>query len=442
MTQLSKVVWSEGMHLSQHHFQTQTRYFEDTIHFALAQLFRETHGLGAVELDADALRNGTAALVHARGVMPDGLPFDVPRSDPAPAPRDLRDVFSPTQESHLLLLGVPPYRPDGANAGENGGARYVTTPVSRFDETSGRDERPVPVGRKNLRLLLDHEAHEGEVLLPLARVRRDGSGHFVFDEGYIPPVLQVGASEALVRLLARIVDMLEAKGAALAAARAGGGGPTGDVATLWLLHAVHSSLAPLRQHLLSRRSRPDQLFTELARLAGALCTFALDAHPRQLAAYDPDDLAGCFGALERHIARHLGVAAPAAAVRIPLAPAAPFLYNGEVTDRRCLGERTRWLFGVASGLGVADTITKVPQLVKLCSAKFTPELVRRAYPGLMLQYVPVPPASVAPQAGMQYFEVVRHGPCWDTIVQTAAVGIYVPDAFPDAQVELRVVLDD
>src|SRR5829696_6840949 len=102
MTELSRVVWSEGMHLAQHHFQAQSRYVEDSIHFALSQLFYMAYGLAGAELDAEALRNGTVALVHARGVMPDGLAFNIPQSDPPPAPLEIRELFSPTQDSHLV----------------------------------------------------------------------------------------------------------------------------------------------------------------------------------------------------------------------------------------------------------------------------------------------------------------------------------------------------
>ena len=445
MKQLSKVVWAEGMHLSQHHFQTQTRYFEDSIHFALSQLFSEAFGLAGIELDAEALRNGTVALLHARGVMPDGLPFNIPQSDPAPAPRAIADVFSPTVDAHLVMLAIPAHRIDGPNTAEsagNGGARprYVSAPAPRLDETSGRDERPVPLGRKNFRLLLDAEVGSDEVALPLARVRRDGSGHFVYDETYIPPALQTGASEALVRLLARVIEVLEAKAASLMAARQAGTAPQGDVATLWLLHAIHASLGPLKHHFEARSTRPDALFVELSRLAGALCTFSLDAHPRGLPAYDVNDLEGSFGALERHILRHLGIAAPTSAVTIRLEPVAAFLYNGTVTDRRVLGA-SRWILGIGTHLPPAEVITRVPQLVKVCSTKFVPELVRRAYPGLALVHLPVPPASALPTGGVQYFEITRQGPCWDTIVQTGAVGVYVPDALPEARIELKVVLE-
>ncbi len=49
------------------------------------------------------------------------------------------------------------------------------------DENTGRDEKPIHLGRKNIRLVLESDDTETLLTLPLARVARDGSGHFVFD---------------------------------------------------------------------------------------------------------------------------------------------------------------------------------------------------------------------------------------------------------------------
>src|SRR5690349_7602226 len=84
---LSRVVWSEGMYLGPHHFQVQSRYFEDTIRFATSSLWFEPWGLAGCSLDPEALRNGTISLLHARAMFPDGLAFHMPESDPAPEPR-------------------------------------------------------------------------------------------------------------------------------------------------------------------------------------------------------------------------------------------------------------------------------------------------------------------------------------------------------------------
>ena len=70
MKYLSRVVWSEGMYLGPHHFQVQSRYFEDTIRFATSSLWFEPWGFAGCALDPEALRNGTISLLHARGMFP------------------------------------------------------------------------------------------------------------------------------------------------------------------------------------------------------------------------------------------------------------------------------------------------------------------------------------------------------------------------------------
>src|ERR1700692_3052527 len=84
---LSSVVWSEGMYLGPHHFQAQNRYFEDASHFVTQSLSYEAYGFTGFELNREALRNGTVGLVYARGLFPDGMPFEVPECDPLPEAR-------------------------------------------------------------------------------------------------------------------------------------------------------------------------------------------------------------------------------------------------------------------------------------------------------------------------------------------------------------------
>ena len=172
------------MHLAQHHFQVQSRYFEESIQFALSHLFFASYGLAGYELDAAALRNGTVSLIHARGVMPDGLAFHIPDSDPAPDPLDIGPLFSPVHDSHRVLLTIPAHQRRGPNFalpnnGENAAVRYVAETALVLDETTGRDEKPISLGRKNFRLTLDDAIDDGMVSLPIARVRRDGTGHFI-----------------------------------------------------------------------------------------------------------------------------------------------------------------------------------------------------------------------------------------------------------------------
>jgi type VI secretion system protein ImpJ len=441
---LSRVVWSEGMYLGPHHFQAQSRYFEDSIQFAVSTLWYRPYGLLGCVLDEEALRNETLSLVHARGIFPDGMPFLMPECDALPQPRSIAALFPPTRDRLTVSLAVPEHQRQGLNTALSDGvdqARYRAETRTLRDETTGTDERPVQLGRKNIKLLLDVEPADGLVLLPLAQVIRDGSGHIVLDQDFIPPCLQIAASERLMLLLRRLIEILDEKSAAIA----GAPNPTGsfsprDIANFWLLHAVNSALAPLRHLWISKRSHPEELFLELSRLAGALCTFGLDSHPRTLPFYDHERLSESFGALDRHIRAHLETIVPTNCVAIPLQKVKDYFYEGEIADTRCLG-RAQWVFGIRSSAAYDQLISTAPQKVKVCSAKFVGELVRRAMAGLPLAHLPVPPAAIHTKVEMQYFGINRTGPFWDNIVQTRRVGIYVPGDFPDLEVELLVVLE-
>ena len=50
-------------------------------------------------------------------------------------------------------------------------------------------------------------------------------------------------------------------------------------------------------------------------------------------------------------------------------------------------------------------------------------------------------AAVSPKVENQYFAISRTGPCWDHILQTRRVGVYVPGDLPKPEVELLVILE-
>src|SRR5690242_14954730 len=144
MKSLSRIVWSEGMYLGPHHFQAQSRYFEDTIHFAAESLWFCPWGFLGVELNREALRNGTLLLTHARGVFPDGLSFDMPAADALPEPLGVDDRFSPTAHSAMVFLAVPQLQTVAGNtaldaASVNGSTRYIAEEKLIFDEITGLD---------------------------------------------------------------------------------------------------------------------------------------------------------------------------------------------------------------------------------------------------------------------------------------------------------------
>jgi type VI secretion system protein ImpJ len=450
MKLFTKPVWAEGMYLGPHHFQAQSRYFEDSLNFITTSLWRDAYGFAGLQFDSDALRNGTLALTHARGLFQDGLAFELPGSDAAPAPRPFSALFSPVADHLTMHLAIPVNLQEGRNMSLDGdgsaSVRFQSTEQTLPDENTGRDEKPIKVGRKNLKLLAEVEVNERVVSLPLVRIVRDGSGHFEVDFTFVPPCLTLNASRTLTDLLRRMVEILDEKSTVFAQEQLQRNGQfqaglsARDVAQYWFLHTLNTNVSSLRHFLLSKQVHPQELFREMSRLAGALCTFGLDVHPRSLPVYNHDDIGSSFAALDDHIRRHLEIVMPSKAIQIPLKRVEPSLYNGDIKDERCLGP-SRWILEVRSPIGEADLISRVPQLVKLCSARFVPELVKRALPGLALKHLPVPPAEIAAKVDSQYFVINRMGPCWEHIVQTRQAGAYAPGEIPSPEMNLIILLN-
>lgn len=446
MKLLSHVVWSEGMFLSPLHFQSQTRQQEDTLTCLVDSLWNNPWGLLYLELDQEAVRNGTVTLVRAAGLLPDGLPFDFPASDDLPPSRSLAELFTSTDASLLLSLAIR--RRSGQVLDPEDAEKHLRFRVVRrrvADETNGMDVRELDFAGRNFEVVSDAELTPDMISLPLARVVRDGRGSFHFDSEFVPPCLHLGGSEALMLLLRRLVESLQEKITAVSGTtgrrgRFEAGSSALDVANYWFLHALSTSVPVLRHFHRTPQSRPETVFLELSRLAGALCTFGAQAQVADLPAYDHLHPGESFYALDKHIRRHIEIVLPTNYVELSFSPAEPYFYEADVADERAL-RRSRWIFGIRASLGEADLILQTVRLVKICSARFVPELVRRALPGLPLNHLAVPPSAIRAEADKQYFSIELSGPCWDHIQQTRRVGVYVPGELRDADFDLSIIVE-
>jgi type VI secretion system protein ImpJ len=444
---LSRVVWSEGMHLGPHHFQTQSRYFEDTLWFLNSNLRQDPWGFLHFSIDTEALRNGLAILSFASGILPDGLIFDLPDCDVVPDPVNLRDLFSSTDSEITLHLAIPPRHDQGLDCdlAGNPGARYSSVQRNLRDDSIGLGENAVAFARKNLVLESRARLLANTVSFPIARILRDGNGGYASDPEFIPPCLRISASERLVSLLHHLAQAIEEKVGTVRSMRLGAGGfelgtSALDVANYWFLHALCSALPSLRHHLQDRRSHPEEVYRDLVRLAGALSTFALESDRDHIPEYRHRDLTTTFRELDVLIRRYLEIVSPSNFVTLQFRQAESYIYAADVKDERCL-RRSRWIFGIRSSLGESVILRQTPRLAKVCSAEGVGKLVQRALPGLELMHLPVPPAALHAQADMHYFSISQSGACWQHILQTKTVGVYLPGDLGEANFDVTILTE-
>jgi type VI secretion system protein ImpJ len=447
MPQLLPVLWTKGVLLSPQHLQTQDRFLEDLLAVQLATLVHQPWGFAELALDHAALAAGQVVVTTATGLFPDGLPFAIPQADEAPAPRSLDGCWAPDQERLLVSLGVPERRTGGHNVSTGAGApeptRWRAEVLLRRDENTGLAERPIQVARRNLRLLVEGESMEGHALLPLAAVRRTAGG-YQYEPSFVPPVVDIGASDHLMGIARRLVERLAAKSDSLAGSRrqrnqglADFG--VSDVANFWLLHTVNTHLPVLRHLFETRRGHPAHLYEAMLALAGALTTFSTAIRPRELPAYDHDAPSACFGTLDEQIRRLLETVVPAHCVSLPLARSQPTIYATALEQDRYL-DATQVYLAVRAALSQPELIAGVPRSAKVGSGHDIERLVRQALPGLPLAHVPVPPSAVPVKVDYQYFRVDRTTPGWDAVARARSLAVHLPAEFAEPQLELVLVL--
>ncbi|MBZ5653758.1 MAG: type VI secretion system baseplate subunit TssK [Acidobacteriia bacterium] len=454
MSKAQKVVWTKGMFLMPQHFQAQDEYFEQALHFRASTSSFANWGLSGLGIDEASLVNGLFTLRHCEGVMPDGLAFEMPAADELPPGRPVEGMFPPTQEALDVYLAIPQIRPAAKNIGIAGktpeatngqvATRYVAETRPVIDATMGADEKPIQVGKKSFRLLFGGENLEGFTSIRIAQIGRSPAGTYVLSPKFIPPLLDIVASDYLMMLARRQVEVLTAKSASLTLPRKQRGRDVADfttteVANFWLLHTVNSYLPELKHIWKVRRGHPDVLYRAMLRLAGALTTFTMSQNVRDLPDYDHDNLGECFSLLDLRVRDLLETVLPSKCVTIPLQLTEKLVWSGGIADERYLKD-SQFILSVSANIAVDELIAKFPRLAKLSSPNEISRLVRNSLPGVVLRHLPSPPSAVPIKLDNQYFSLVQSGSLWDGLAQARAVSVFVPSEIADPKMELLVVL--
>ncbi len=456
MKNLHRVVWSKGMFLTPQHFQTQDEYIEDLFQFRFTASHFANWGVTDLNIDEQSLANGLFTLRYCRGLLPDGLMFDVPEVDELPPGRPVEEFFPPTQDTLDVYLAVPEQRPGGKNftllgakqLQENGSratTRYVAETRMMLDENVGAEEKPVQVAKKNFTLLLEGESLDGFTSLRIAEVTRSQTGAYILNPQFVAPCLNIASSEYLMMLVRRQIELLTAKSSSLAAPRREKGRgladfTTSEVASYWLLHTVNSYMPELKHIWKVRRGHPEPLFIAMLRLAGALSTFALETSARDLPDYDHDNLGPCFTELDNKVRALLETVLPERCVPIPLQLTDKLIWSGTVPDDQYF-KNSQFFLSVSARMGVDELIGKFPRLAKISSPAEIQRLIRNALPGVVLRHDPAPPAGIPRALDNQYFRLNQDGVLWEGIERSRNLSVFVPSEIAEPKMELLILLE-
>lgn len=436
----SRVAWREGQFLRPQHFQQADRALLWQLRVRADSLQPYAWGLTEVEIDEDLAALGKFALVRAKGVMPDGTPFSIPDDMALPAldiPADTRDA--------VVYLTLPAAQTGAQEFEEAESAgpdiRFLVQESDIADCFSkDRSQEPIEVARPNLRMGVTRDQTYGRILCGLGQVREMQGKKVMFDDRYIPPLLDIRASRPLRNGLVDILGRCEQRAdeLALRAVEATDGGAE-TFASFLLLQALNRSI-PVLRHLESLPVvHPERMYQELASIAGEIATLVKpERKAPPLPPYDHENLRATFEPLFDLLQSMLSAVFDRSAIQLPLEAMGPGAWTSTITDRN-LYQHGYFYLAVRAAASVDEVRQMFPAVAKIGAVEKMRQIVDSALPGVPLRHTPTPPSQLRVLPGFVYFELDRGVADWRDFATATALGLHVAGDWPQLRMELWCV---
>lgn len=439
-------LWNEGALLSPQQFQQQTEWesFRSTGVAALASPF--SWGVERVEFDDRLLASGLIQISQLRLWLPDGTLVDTAVSDLPPEPRELNS--SQLSDTVTVVIALPLMQPGVNNVIRQPGMadrplRYREEWVN-VQDAFGSEEESIAVARFNLAIRFEHEDNASWQCCPVARLLRDGQGGWRQDPAFIPPVALFSASPALRERLVLLNRQLRSRRQRLMSMRRESNErladfAVADVSLFWLLNALNSHARVLVEFERFPARHPEQVWAELARLAGSMLTFSLDSDMDAIPDYDHAEPEKTFPPLFELIAGLLEASLPSRVVALDMSRPDDQTWKALLHDIRLREEADLYL-SVRSDIPAWQVAEKFPALCKAGSPDDVNAISTVALKGIPLIAVERVPAALPVRMENQYFALGMESAAARDMLEQGVCMFYVPALLGQLELELFAVL--
>lgn len=438
----SKVIWSEGMFLNPQHFQQQDRYFEQQISSRISAISSYGWGIQEFEIDQQLLPLGKVSLLRAKGVFPDGTPFNFPSIDDIP---DVLEVPENTLNTRVYLA-IPLKRAGAVEVqpqeSQRGLARYYPSDVSARNIVSDDgDSQNLQVGKLRLRLMLETDDISGYAVIGIMKISESREDkNVLLDDGYFATTVDCKVVPKLNGFLLELSGLLrqraEAIAGRLADAKRGGTAEISDYMMLQLMNR----LEPLTSHLAQVNGlHPVDFYREIVQMAGEIATFVMpEKRPPVFPKYLHDNLQATFLPVMATLRKCLSMVYEQSAISITLIEKKFGIRVAAITDRSLLGSAA---FILAVRADIPDEVirNRFPAQIKLGPVERIRELVNAAMPGITLKPLPVAPRQIPFRSNTVYFELEKKSAFWADLSNSGGFALHVGGDFPGIEFEFWAI---
>lgn len=431
-----KVVWTEGMFLSPQHFQQNERYIEHFIREMSCSVHSHCVGLTALNIDRSMLDIGKVSVRRAKGIFPDGTPFDLQQSR-------MLDIPVTTRNKKVFLV-LPLSRPGAVDTGENLRYSIVEHPV--FDTTREHSDAVLlDVADMNIELKLEGEDLQGYALLAVAEVsERISEGAVILNQAFIPQSLHFGVSDYLKDNVSDIYTQVQYRANTIAIRLQAENGSKSYQALmrdyLWL-QALGTWMPKLYQWNEDSTLSVKSLYLECISMAGQMQ--GLEGKiAKTFPVWDQYAPYACFSIVFSELLlllREIQMDNVTSLIWDTQLFATRRLLRTLITDRS-LYHQGRFVLAIASSIGTSRLREEFPSAAKLAGNSDIAGLVRNALSGVPLRHLPYAPSELKSRSDIAYFEVDTSDSLWlELVKKDEPIALHIDERILDIYVEFHII---
>lgn len=439
-----KPIWTEGLLVSQHHFQQQDSYFEALVHERVRAISHYDWGVSELKIDERGFAAGQFRIQRFTAVWPDGATVSCGEGSDVAAPEP-RDLPSDAQRIEVFVGIASTHDAAQVSLDGSGVRRYTREVHTAVDRNTGTSPQEVEWARPNLRILFGNERRDGFVTLRVAELLRQETGQFVVIDTRVPPVLNLATAPFLHSGVRRVLTNMVARQQQLAAERRGRQSAGADFhaseVRRFLLQQTLSVAIPELNHLLDTpRTHPEEAYLALVRLVGALSCFSADVDVAALPKFNYLELGETFESLFATALRLISGDTGRAYTEIALEHRPDGMFIGRVPDPKLISQE--FFIAVKANMAEALVRERAPAVLKLAGWNHIYDVVKHARTGVKVAVEWSPSGALPQKPGLCFFRVSREGPYWEDIAKSATVALYLPSDGDWAGAELSLYAAD
>lgn len=444
MTSTRKVVWAEGILLTQQHFQQWEYYHNQQHNLLMNALKSHAWGVSQLFIDEDLLSNGIFLIQKCKIIFRDGKVIQYDAAIDPPLSYQLKTNVNQQIDLYLCLpLGHRVANISGYPTSNNATTWHADYQIVS-DENDYERQYEVLLARPQLIICSSDESRELYDSIKVAEIISLGSGKFQMSNKYLPPLLEMNGSVLLSNACARWIENINVKcsmlrNSILNLRNKNAESNRLEYFHLLLLQMLTNAVVTLRYQQVTN-VHPEKLYNTLLALIGSLSIFDYEYDITGLPNYNHANLYDVFIKLEDNIKILLTKAMPSPVRVIMLNKIHDNLYVAEDIDNQFF-DKHHFYLGVKRESSDKQWIEQFQFQIKLSAFSTIKLIAALAVAGVKMNYTQRLPHKLSIKPGFEYFYIEQSGEAWQEIKQERSLAVFLPYALSNASIELITMVE-